>query len=134
MTTSHTDLTELIRADLGKIFENEPLGLDQPVEYAITFPVLPGADGSPQISFLLILAIPSVIVGQQISSGRAWPGLRPSYGQLIDIVRSVLEDLFEQKDAIVKQTMASSNGQGEAGENALTGVPRFDLSGGLPPV
>lgn len=129
MPVIHNDLTDLIKNDLIDIFEHEPLGLNDSVEYAISFPVLPGQQG-PQICLLLILSIPSVLVNEKLSSGRTFPGLRPSREQLTVLVRGVLEDLHAQKDQILQSTMAASNGE----RTPLDGVPRFDLSQGLPPI
>lgn len=126
-----TDTTEVIRGHLLDIFEKEPLGVDHRVEYALSFPVLPGPNGGPQVSFLLVLSIP-VTLGDDnwISTGRAFPGLRPTRPQVLELVRGILGDLHEEKDKMIQATMASAAESGKL----LQGVPRFDLSNGLPPV
>lgn len=132
MSDLHTNMYDTI---FGEVLDALRLHYpNQKAEAAVGFPVLPTEQG-PQVGFMLIIAIPSLQLGETLSTGVTFPAARPSAQQIEGLVQAILGELLKAKDQQMQETLAQ-NGHGHD-HPVLQGTglpPRFDISKGLPPV
>lgn len=110
--------TEIIAGWVQEAIESDPL-TGEDTTYDVGLTIGPGPNGQAMPLIIVVLTVPSPVLGQGISGTLMIPSMRPERRSIEESVRSTLEGLRAERSKAIAQSLAQGNGHVAPGPSGL---------------